>query len=285
MALSWNEIKERAVKFSKEWAEYSNEEADAKPFLVEFFNVFGIYSKKVATFEHRVKKLDERDGYIDLLWKGTILIEMKSRGKNLDKAFQQAKDYLHGLKQHELPKYILVSDFEIFKLYDLEDDKNYEFTLSELYKNVHLFGFIAGYTKYKVIAEDPINIKAAELMGKLHDELKNTGYDGHALEHFLVRLLFLEFAEDTAIFEKRTFTEFIENRTHEDGSDVGSRFTELFQVLNTPFDKRLKNLDENLASFPYVNGKLFAEFLPTANETTNAPSQPSLPLSNSTNNS
>ena len=115
MALSWNEIKERAVKFSKEWAEYSNEEADAKPFLVEFFNVFGIYSKKVATFEHRVKKLDERDGYIDLLWKGTILIEMKSRGKNLDKAFQQAKDYLHGLKQHELPKYILVSDFEIFK--------------------------------------------------------------------------------------------------------------------------------------------------------------------------
>ena len=57
MALSWNEIKERAVKFSKEWAEYSNEEADAKPFLVEFFNIFGIYSKKVATFEHRVKKL------------------------------------------------------------------------------------------------------------------------------------------------------------------------------------------------------------------------------------
>ncbi|EMY3554408.1 hypothetical protein [Flavobacterium psychrophilum] len=59
MALSWNEIKERAVKFSKEWADYSNEEADAKLFLVEFFNIFGIYSNKVATFEHRVKKLDE----------------------------------------------------------------------------------------------------------------------------------------------------------------------------------------------------------------------------------
>lgn len=97
MPLSWNEIKDRALKFSKEWVDTSNEEADAKPFLVEFFNVFGISSKRVATFEHRVKKLDEKDGYIDLLWKGTILIEMKSRGKNLDKAYQQAKDYLHGL--------------------------------------------------------------------------------------------------------------------------------------------------------------------------------------------
>jgi len=56
-------------------------------FLVEFFNVFGISSKKVATFEHRVKKIDEKDGYIDLFWKGTMLVEMKSKGKNLDKAF------------------------------------------------------------------------------------------------------------------------------------------------------------------------------------------------------
>ena len=86
MTLSWNEIKDRAVKFSKEWADTSNEDADAKPFLVEFFEVFGITRKRVSTFEHKVKKLDERDGYIDLLWKGTILIEMKSRGKNLNKA-------------------------------------------------------------------------------------------------------------------------------------------------------------------------------------------------------
>lgn len=262
MALSWNEIKNRAINFSKEWETEQKEHAESQSFWNDFFNIFGISRKRVASFEEPVKKLGEKRGRIDLFWKGTLLVEHKSRGKNLDKAYTQALDYFPGLKEAELPKYILISDFEIFKLYDLEDDKNYEFTLSELYKNVHLFGFIAGYTKYKVIAEDPINIKAAELMGKLHDELKNTGYDGHALEHFLVRLLFLEFAEDTAIFEKRTFTEFIENRTHEDGSDVGSRFTELFQVLNTPFDKRLKNLDENLASFPYVNGKLFAEFLP-----------------------
>src|SRR5690606_14107359 len=119
MTLSWNEIKDRALKFSKEWADTSNEEADAKPFLVEFFNVFGITSKRVSTIEDRVKKLDDKDGYIDLLWKVTILIEMKSRGKNLDKAFEQAKDYLHGLKEHELPKYMLISDFENFRLHDL----------------------------------------------------------------------------------------------------------------------------------------------------------------------
>ena len=61
MALGWNEIKERAIRFSNEWRDTHNEEADAKPFLVEFFNVFGITSRKVATFEHRVKKLGEFD--------------------------------------------------------------------------------------------------------------------------------------------------------------------------------------------------------------------------------
>ena len=264
MALSWNEIKERAVKFSKEWADYSNEEADAKPFLVEFFNIFGIYSKKVATFEHRVKKLDERDGYIDLLWKGTILIEMKSRGKNLDKAFQQAKDYLHGLKQHELPKYILVSDFEIFKLYDLEEENNIEFKISDLVNNIQSFGFLLGYQKKVYKEQDPANIKAAELMGKLHDRLKEIGYDGHPLEVYLVRLLFCLFAEDTTIFNKQQFQDYIEFRTNEDGSDLAPKLQELFQLLDTPSEKRFKNLDEQLAEFPYVNGKLFQEILPMA---------------------
>ncbi len=262
MALSWNEIKTRAISFSKEWETEKREHAESQSFWNDFFDIFGISRKRVASFEEPVKKLGDKRGRIDLFWKGTLLVEHKSKGKDLDKAYTQALDYFPGLKEAELPKYILISDFDIFKLYDLEEDKTYEFTLNELYKNVNLFGFIAGYTKHKVVAEDPINIEAALLMGKLHDELKQTGYDGHALEHFLVRLLFLLFAEDTAIFDKRTFTEFIENKTNEDGSDIGSRFTELFQVLNTSFEKRLKNLDESLASFPYVNGKLFAEFLP-----------------------
>lgn len=264
MALSWNEIKDRALNFSKEWADTSNEEADAKPFLVEFFNVFGISSKRVSTFEHRVKKLDDKDGYIDLLWKGTILIEMKSRGKNLDKAYQQAKDYLHGLKQHELPKYILISDFENFRLYDLEEDKHIEFKLNDLVNNVQHFGYILGYQKKVYKEQDPANIKAAELMGKLHDRLEEIGYTGHPLEVYLVRILFLLFAEDTTIFNKQQFQEYLEQRTNEDGSDLASKLQELFQVLNTAKENRFKNLDEQLADFPYVNGKLFEENLPTA---------------------
>ena len=262
MALSWNEIKNRAINFSKEWEKEQREHAESQSFWNDFFNIFGISRKRVASFEEPVRKLGEQRGRIDLFWKGTLLVEHKSRGKDLAKAYTQAMDYFPGLKEAELPKYILISDFETFKLYDLEEDKNYEFTLNELYKNVHLFGFIAGYTKHKVVAEDPINIQAAQMMGKLHDKLKDVGYDGHSLEVFLVRLLFLGFAEDTSIFEKRAFLEFLENKTSEDGSDLGSKLTELFQVLNTPFEKRLKNLDESLATFPYVNGKLFEEFLP-----------------------
>jgi hypothetical protein len=264
MTLSWNEIKDRALHFSKEWADTANEEADAKPFLVEFFNVFGITSKKVSTFEHRVKKIDDKDGYIDLLWKGTILIEMKSRGKNLDKAFLQAKEYLYGLKQHELPKYILISDFESFRLYDLEEEKTIEFKLNQLVNNVHHFGYILGYQKKIYKEQDPANIKAAELMGKLHDRLEEIGYTGHPLEVYLVRILFCLFAEDTTIFNKQQFQEFLEERTNEDGSDLASRIQELFQVLNTSRENRFKNLDEQLADFPYVNGKLFEEILPMA---------------------
>jgi hypothetical protein len=264
MVLSWNEIKDRALNFSKEWADTSREEADAKPFLVEFFNVFGISSKRVATFEHRILKLDEKGGYIDLLWKGAILIEMKSRGKNLDKAYQQAIEYTYGLKQHELPKYILVSDFENFRLYDLDEDKHLEFKLRDFVNNVQHFGQLVGYQKKVYKEQDPANIKAAELMGKLHDRLKEIGFNGHPLEVYLVRILFLLFSEDTTIFNKQQFQDYIEQRTNEDGSDLAAKLQELFQVLNTPRDKRFRNLDEQLADFPYVNGKLFEEILPMA---------------------
>jgi hypothetical protein len=101
-------------------------------------------------------------------------------------------------------------------------------------------------------------------MGKLHDRLKEIGYNGHPLEVYLVRILFLLFAEDTTIFNKQQFQDYIEQRTNEDGSDLASKLQELFQVLNTPRKERFKNLDEQLAEFPYINGKLFEENLPTA---------------------
>ena len=264
MPLSWNEIKTRAFAFSKEWQDETSEDAEAKSFWDDFFNVFGISRKRVASFEEPVKKLGDKHGYIDLFWKGVLIVEHKSRGKSLDKAYTQALDYFPGIGERDLPKYVIVSDFARFRLYNLEENEQHEFDLKDLHKNARLFGFIAGYQTHKIQEQDPVNIKAAEQMGKLHDQMKESGYSGHPLELYMVRLLFCLFAEDTGIFERQQFREYIEERTAEDGSDLGHHLSTLFQVLNTPKEKRLKNLDEQLAAFEYINGKLFEEMLPTA---------------------
>lgn len=264
MPLSWNEIKSRAALFVKEWENAASEDAEAKSFWDDFFNVFGVKRRRLATFEEQVKKLGQKAGFIDLLWKGVLLVEHKSKGVSLDKAFAQAKDYFPGLKEKELPRYIIVCNFEKFRLYDLDENTQTEFFLSELLANIYLFGFIAGYQKRTFKEQDPVNIEAAELMGLLHDKLKQIGYEGHQLELYLVRLLFILFADDTNIFDRDTFHEYIELKTSEDGSDLAPHIAQIFEILNTPKEKRLKNIDELLAAVPYVNGKLFEEHLPLA---------------------
>jgi hypothetical protein len=145
MPLSWNEIKTRASTFSKHWQDAANEDSQAKPFLIDFFEVFGITDKRVATFEHAVKKHGGRDGYVDLFWPGILLVEMKSKGKDLSRALDQAIDYFAGIKERDLPQYVLVCDFQRFQLHDLSNQSIIEFPLKELYQNVKAFGFIAGY--------------------------------------------------------------------------------------------------------------------------------------------
>lgn len=103
MTLSWNEIKSRAITFIKEWELGEQEEANAKEFLIDFLNIFGVSRKKVATFEHKVKKLSEADGYIDLLWKGQLLVEMKSRGKDLEKAYNRLKITVQACRTMSCP--------------------------------------------------------------------------------------------------------------------------------------------------------------------------------------
>lgn len=262
--ISWNEIRKRAVSFTKEWEGETNESAEAKSFWDGFFNVFGISRRRVASFEQSVKKAGGEQGYVDLLWKGLLLVEHKSKGKNLEKAYAQARDYFPGLKESELPRYIIVSDFDHFVLYDLEENGERRFNLSQLPQNIELFGFIAGYQQQEIKEQDPVNIYAAEQMGILHDKLKSVGYNGYDLEVFLVRLLFCLFADDTGIYEKDIFRDYIDNKTKEDGSDLGIYLTGLFETLNTPSDKRTKNIDIDLNKFPYVNGKLFADRLSIA---------------------
>ena len=260
MPLSWNEIRDRAQLFAREWKHTETEDAEGKSFLDAFFQVFGLQRRKVASFERRVKKLDQRDGYIDLLWKGTLLIEQKSRGKNLARAYRQAIDYFPGLTDDELPRYILVSDFWHFELHDLDEDRVHKFELKDLPRKIHLFHFIAGYRKQKVRDEDPINRRAADAVGDLHDALKKDGFTGHALEVFLVRLLFCLFADDTGIFQpKDLFADLIEFHSRDDGSDLGAVLDTLFATLNRPIHERQRSLAEHYAAFPYINGHLFEE--------------------------
>jgi hypothetical protein len=268
MPLSWNEIRDRSLAFSREWKDATSERAESQSFWNAFFHVFGIERRRVAVFEKQVehsrvgKKL--KSGRIDAFWKGVLLIESKSAGADLDRAFAQAADYFEGLPERDLPRYILVSDFKQFRLFDLDAAQEWKFPLHDFHKHIKRFGFIAGYAPQEIKPQDPVNIRAAEQMGRLHDLLKVAGYTGHDLEVLLVRLVFCLFADDTGIFPARSFRDWLDNRTAEDGSDLGPQLTLLFQVLNTAKDKRQKNLDEELAAFEYVNGKLFEEALRVA---------------------
>ena len=266
--LGSNEIKDRALRFSREWMGETRERAEASSFWNAFFDIFGITRRRLASFEapikHRKGGNKTSTGFIDLFWPDVMIVEHKSAGGNLDKAFTQALEYFPGLAEHQLPKFILVSDFVRFRLFDLDSNTNYEFALDKLHENIALFGFMTGTQAVIYKEQDPANIIAAERMGKLHDQMRAVGYEGHVLERYLVRLLFCLFAEDTSIFDRRQFQDFIEQQTNEDGKDLAPKLDELFYVLNTPENKRLKNLDDCVAAFPYVNGALFEERLPPA---------------------
>jgi len=259
--ISLNEIRSRADAFAHEFATETDEKGEAAPFWDEFFQVFGVSRRRVASFEYRVKKADGAQGFIDVFWPGVLLAEHKTQGRDLDKAYQQALGYLDGLKDGELPRYIVVSDFARMRIYDLDEKDEFEFLLVDFSKHIERFGFVSGYEVQKYEEEEQASIKAAELMAAFHNTIADTGYEGHQLEVFLTRILFCLFSEDTEIFDRKQFQNYIEQRTNEDGSDLGIKILELFYILNTPEPGRQNNLDEHLAAFPYVNGQIFAERL------------------------
>ena len=258
MHLSWNEIRARAAGFVQEWWNTVRERSETQSFYNDFFEIFGVKRRTVARYEQHVKKLDNRSGFIDLFWPGVLIVEQKSIGRDLTKAYDQAGEYFDALRESERPRYILVSDFQSFELRDLDERKTLAFPLKDLPEHVEAFGFILGVQRRTFRDQDPVNIHASELVGRLHDALFESGYRGHDLERFLVRIVFCLFADDTGIFEPRDiFLDFIETRTGEDGSDTGARLIELFQVLDTPEDQRHNTRDEDLTRFPYINGDLF----------------------------
>ena len=272
MRLDWSEVRAKAAAFSERHKLARHEKGETHTFYNEFFECFGVDRKQVAVYEQRVKNLpNDKQGFIDLLMPGTLLVEQKSAGLDLRKANSQALDYYDWLPETERPRYILTCDFQRWHLLDLEKGGDgLRFTLPELKKHITQFAFIAGIEVRQFKNQKPVNPKATELLTKLHHQLEADGYSGHKLQLLLVRLLFILFADDTGIWEKDQFFVLLQQRTSKDGRDLGRWLTELFEVLNTPDgqngtpDKRQASLDADLKAFPFINGKLFEEPIRTA---------------------
>ncbi len=258
MRLSWNEVRARAAAFAVDWTDAAYEKGETQSFYNAFFDVFGVQRRSVARYEHHVSRLDNRSGFIDLFWPGVLIVEQKSAGRDLTTAYDQAGDYVDALPERDKPRYILVSDFQTFALHDLDERESTAFPLADLPAHVEAFGFILGVQRRTFRDQDPANIAAAELVGRLHDALADAGQQGPDLERFLVRMVFCLFADDTGIFEPRDiFLDFIETRTSTDGADLGPWLEQLFEVLDTPENRRATTLDADLSRFPYINGALF----------------------------
>lgn len=256
--LSLNEIRARLARFIDEHRGDSDEDAQAKTFWDDLFTCYGTNRRQVARFEYPVRKLDGNLGFVDVLWKGKVIVEHKSRGRSLVDAKKQAEDYIERLKPSERPRYLVTCDFSHFELFDLHNGHEDKFTLEDLVGKAELLAFIGGYEPKRPSQDAPVNIAAVEKLGVLYDSMKDGGYPDHELQSFLVRILFCLFAEDTGAFEQDSFAEIIKERTSEDGSDLGIKLAQIFETLDSPGGKRQKALDEALAGLPYVNGQLFS---------------------------
>ena len=165
------------------------------------------------------------------------------------------------------PKIIAVSDGETLLAYDTRENDTYEQKLVKMHSDFGFFYPLMNVERVHTTAENPADVKAAEKLAKLHDEIRayneyNSDDDLHDLNIFITRLLFCFFAEDTGIFAENLFTNFIKQFTKEDGSDLGEMLGQAFQVMNVPNKERSEELTKEINQFPYVNGGLFASDIP-----------------------
>lgn len=262
---NWTLIERQADRFANRWATESDEKGEAKTFWDELFQIFSLRRYDYARFEGRVKRLNNRQGFMDLFWRGKLLVEHKSAHKSsaaaFEEAYQQALEYVEGLKAEDKPKRIVLCNFQHFRIYDVHSKRFEAFDLIDLPQNIRKFQFILDYAQQLVQEEEAANIQAAEMMGALHDAIERKGYKGHDLEWLLVRILFCLFAEDTGIFKDDLFKTFVLKHTEFDGSDLGEKLLDLFLILDTPENKRPKDTPQYLAAFPYVNGSLFSKHI------------------------
>lgn len=266
-------IREAARAFAHRWLGTSREQAEKQTFWNELLAVFGIDRRQVAAFEALASRASTGNiGWVDLLYPNQMAVEHKSAGEDLDEAMDQLFDYLPRLVHKSITPWLLVvCDFSRFKWRNLVDNTNGEFLLDELSENVHIFWWMAGHESpiEAFESEEDCNQKATDIMAVLHDSLRDAGYPEADRRAWLTRVLFCMFADDTDVWDRAAFHAFIAHQTREDGSDLGSRLAEVFQVLDTPESNRSNLLSEELQMFSYINGDLFSDHIriPSCNET------------------
>ncbi|MBC2682552.1 GcrY protein [Corynebacterium sp. 4HC-13] len=257
------------------------EKSHGQQFWSDLLRCFGIIPERIDLFERDAARASTGGGgYIDLFWSGVVLGEAKSLGADLSKAFDQALDYLAGgsIGQHEWPKFVLVSDFEYIQLTKLgEDSWTQTFTIDELPDRIDQLIFLAGQETITREEEEQASIHASKLMADLYNTMVGEDADEAVGEDaptdpededwavqktsvFLTRILFLLYGDDAGLWSERDlFYRFVLYDTT--GANLGAQLHALFDVLNTPENKR-RRVPESMAKFPYVNGSLFADPMP-----------------------
>lgn len=258
------EIRQRARAFAASWTGATSEQADKQSFWNDFFQVFGVQRRQVATYEAIARRSSTGGhGWIDLLLPGQMGVEHKSLGKSLDEAMAQLIDYLPSLHPAEHPWLLVVSDFAHFSWKNLETDSSGTFTLEEFPDHLELFWWLAGYQIEHRDYSDEIaaNLTATQLLADVHDALLASGYPEADGREWVTRLLFCMFADDAGVWDRNAFHSYLTLHTAPDGHDLGDVIARIFRVLDTAPENRPRNLDEDLSQFTYINGDLFANNL------------------------
>lgn len=266
MSADFSHIRQQLQKVIHDYQDAEGyERGQSQNFWTQVFNAYGVSGQtQIKAFEHRLKD-GKGQKYIDAFIPKLVMIEQKSRGVDLSKAYIQVSEYYDKLNASEKPRYIVLSNFDELWLYDIANPlaiKTHQCALIDLPKHAERLGFLSPDSHAnEIIEENPINRQATEMVAKLHQAFIDDGVNPDDLALFLTRLIFCFFADDTGIFgKKHLLQQLLERQAHPDGSNLHQVFATLFDTLNT--QNRSSRLPADYAKFAYINGNLFADNVP-----------------------